>query len=150
MSLYRKILKYVGLDYEYFINSKNAHIYYLTFLNPFTLAGIILKSKCPFTAFIFVYGNFINLKLMPLSTAVIIYQTYLNLKREIPVFDLHSSRLIYFIQSNHLESLKTELEFNPSYSKLLYKKKSLLFWCKHYKNVNAHTMIVEYMKKDLA
>lgn len=54
---------------------------------------------------------------------------------------------ILFIQMNHLQSLTEAIEQNPELLYMDYKKKSLLYWCKHYKNTKAHTVILQLMKR---
>jgi hypothetical protein len=55
--------------------------------------------------------------------------------------------IIHFIQQNHMQSLKEALERDLGLTQMLYKNKSMLFWCKHYNNLKAHSIVLDYTKK---
>lgn len=59
----------------------------------------------------------------------------------------YGSDLVYYIRSNQLQSLRELLEFDPSLSKIKYKRKSLTYWAKKYNNEKANSIILEFMKK---
>jgi hypothetical protein len=61
----------------------------------------------------------------------------------------YGSDLVYYIRSNQLQSLRELLEFDPSLSKIKYKRKTLTYWAKKYNNEKANTIILEYMKKSI-
>jgi len=57
--------------------------------------------------------------------------------------------LVNFIQLHHNESLKKYLMAEPALIDSLYKRRSLLHWSIHYKNYEAHRMILALMKERL-
>lgn len=58
-----------------------------------------------------------------------------------------SYSLVNCIQLHHNQSLKEYLMAEPRLIDSLYKKKSLLFWAAHYKNYEAHKLIIALMKE---
>lgn len=55
--------------------------------------------------------------------------------------------LVHLIQVHHVQSLKEKFIFDPELIYTTHKKKSLLYWAKHYNNLEAHKMIIELMKE---
>ncbi|MEA9357242.1 hypothetical protein SHI21_13540 [Bacteriovorax sp. PP10] len=109
---------------------------------------------------IFVIYNFINICLfsdgfMPTLPALLVlalpigfihvYSTieteYKNVKRDT------FKEVIVHIRLRQTQSLIEKLEDNPEILNEKYQKKSLLYWAKHYKNIQANSIIIEQMKK---
>lgn len=55
--------------------------------------------------------------------------------------------IVVHIRLNQTQSLIERLEENPEIIKSRFDKKSLLYWARHYKNLEAHKIIIEQMKK---
>lgn len=55
--------------------------------------------------------------------------------------------VIVFIRLKQSQSLIETLEDNPELLKEHYNKKSLLYWARHYKNIEANSIIIEQLKK---
>ena len=146
LNFYRRFLKFFGIDYTYFINERNFNQYLEIFKEPYNLAKLLLFSECPFSIITVIYAFYFNKKFIPFAVWVIIYQTYLGILKVNTYSKKNDSSMVHLIQSNHLQSLKELLEHNPECAKNTYKNKSMLYWCKHYNNVQAHTMIVEFLK----
>lgn len=66
---------------------------------------------------------------------------YKNVKRDT------FKEVIVFIRLKQHQSLIETLEDNPEILNERYDKKGLLYWAKHYKNVQANSIIIEQMKK---
>jgi hypothetical protein len=54
-------------------------------------------------------------------------------------------KLVMQIQLGRTQSLSEALDERPEYLKQKYKKKSLIFWAKHYNNQKAHSIIAKKM-----
>lgn len=55
--------------------------------------------------------------------------------------------VIILIRLKQNQSLREKLEDHPEMLTATYKKKSLLYWAKHHKNVEANSLIISLMKK---
>jgi hypothetical protein len=62
--------------------------------------------------------------------------------------DIYS--IITLIQMKHSQELFDELARRPELLKRKYKNKSLLFWAKHYNNLEAHSIITKQMNVKLS
>lgn len=62
-------------------------------------------------------------------------------------FPKEIEQVILFIQMNHLQSLTEAIEANPRLLYALYKKSSLLHWCKYYNNTKALMVVIQLQKK---
>jgi|GEM_PF-840471 len=104
--------------------------------NFFLLAMIILAFQSPifwFVVFLCFYYRFLN-----------------RFGREIDHFvdkKYIEYSLVNCIQRRHNQTLKEYLIAEPALIDSLYKKKSLLHWAAHYKNYEAHKMIIALMKE---
>lgn len=64
--------------------------------------------------------------------------------------DYISYSLVNCIQLGHNQTLKEHLMDDPAQIDCRYKKKSLLYWAAHYKNLEAHKLIIALMKERAA
>lgn len=55
--------------------------------------------------------------------------------------------VIVHIRLRQFQSLKEKIEDNPEILKEMLNKKSLLYWAKHHKNLQAHSLLIEGLKK---
>ena len=58
-----------------------------------------------------------------------------------------AQELVNMIQNNHMQSMKEKFINDPYLINCMYKKRSLLYWTKHYNNLQAHKMIIDLMKQ---
>ncbi len=56
-------------------------------------------------------------------------------------------KVISLIRINHHQSLLEELTNQPEILNVKYKKKSLLYWAKHYRNPKANSIIIQLMSE---
>lgn len=57
------------------------------------------------------------------------------------------STLIHFLERNHLQKIKEIIESNPEILYCDYQRRSLIAWCRYYKNSNAQALIMQMMEK---
>ncbi len=62
-------------------------------------------------------------------------------------FPKEIEQAVLFIQMNHLQSLTEAIETNPNLLHAVYKKQSLLHWCKYYNNTKALMVVIQLLKK---
>ncbi len=67
--------------------------------------------------------------------------------REKEDFPKELEQAVLFIQMNHLQSLTEAIESNPGLLHAVYKKHSLLHWCKYYNNTKALMVVIQLLKK---
>lgn len=87
-------------------------------------------------------------KLITLIPIYILLKTHRRVKKE--EFEANPrelEQLVLFIQMNHLQSLTEAIESNPILLYGMYKKKTLLCWCKAYNNTKALMVIIQMTKK---
>lgn len=51
------------------------------------------------------------------------------------------------VQMNQLQKLSEAIEANPDILYCDYQRRSLIAWCRYYKNTNAQELIIQMMKK---
>lgn len=140
----KKILKRFGINSRSLPNEKNFKIYY----------DICIYPVCFFGGF-----NFLNIifiidgidfefpKIFIVIFAITFFEAYSRVEREHKVDALNDVRkIILYIQMNHLQSLTEELIIKPEISEKKYRNRTLLYWAKHYKNVEAHKIILRTIK----
>jgi hypothetical protein len=148
MMIYDAILVLLGLKKETtptkenwikYADFKSSHAYRLfSDSNFFLLLAIVMSMLMPiflFVVFICCYYRFLN-----------------RLGKEV---DHHLARdympytLVNCIQLKHNQTFKEYLMAEPALIDSVYKKKTLLHWSAHYKNYEAHKLILLLMKERL-
>ncbi|MFA6237178.1 MAG: hypothetical protein WC635_07620 [Bacteriovorax sp.] len=55
--------------------------------------------------------------------------------------------IVQFMQSNQLQKLSEIIDANPEVLYCDYQRRSLIAWCRYYKNTHAQELIIQLMKK---
>lgn len=112
-----------------------------SFLNPFSDSNLLLIALT-LISFKFTY-------VFMLVIFILYYRFLSTFGDAIDSFadrDFEAQQLVHMIQSNHMQSLKEKFIINPNLVDSTYRRKSLLYWAKHYNNLVAHKMIIELLK----
>ncbi|QDK42657.1 hypothetical protein DOM21_14600 [Bacteriovorax stolpii] len=126
-------------------NSKNIRryldclMYYMAVLAAYNLITICL-----------VYDDFTPRfpALFALAIPVLFFYTYHTLENEFKNVTRDMVKdVITYIRLKQTQSLIETLEENPEILQGTYKKKSLLYWARHHKNLEANSIIIDVMKK---
>lgn len=152
MDPYQWVLNYFKLKRRSAPNSKNWHRYFIFFLCPITFFTI---DRSPFVLVMTLISivSSLNENYTPTLALIVlimfrIYQMSEDEFNENKGWD--GNELAYYIRIRHNQSLIERLHRDPTLIHATYKKKSLLYWCKRYKNLEAHKIIIAHLKKDLA
>lgn len=87
-------------------------------------------------------------KLIFIIPVYILLKTHKRVKKEeTEAHPRELEQLVLFIQMNHLQSLTEAIESNPVLLYGMYKKKTLLCWCKAYNNTKALMVVIQMTKK---
>lgn len=143
MSLYKRLIKSLGFEPRSAPNGDN-WMQYLVFLyspqsyvfidNSYSLVIVLILS------FFYPKGFF-------LLVLMVLYRVYIKKEEEyLNHHERNLGTLIYYIKMKRNQSLSEILEKEPKLARLNYKNKSLLYWCKHYKNIPAHKIILTSIK----
>ena len=83
-----------------------------------------------------------------LAIPVVFVYTYASIESEFKVVTRDKLKdIIVFIRLGQNQSLKERIVYNPELLKEKLDKKSLFSWAKHYKNLEAHSFLIELMQK---
>ncbi|TDP52545.1 hypothetical protein C8D79_2310 [Bacteriovorax stolpii] len=86
--------------------------------------------------------------LFALAIPVLFFYTYHTLENEFKNVTRDMVKdVITYIRLKQTQSLIETLEENPEILQGTYKKKSLLYWARHHKNLEANSIIIDVMKK---
>lgn len=135
------------------------HKYKLRSLPNFNTAGKYIDALICFGAVLAGY-NFIAICLiyddftprMPaifiVALPLMLFHVYSKIESEYVNVDRDRMKdVIVHIRLNQMQSLKEKLESNPEVLSGSYDNKSLLYWARHHKNLEAHSLILNEMKK---
>lgn len=143
MQAYERFIKGLGLEPLSAPNSANWPEYLVFLFTPQSYM-VIDDSKIVIGSIILslFYPNAILILI-----SVVFYKVYeKNEKEYFESYDRNPSSLIYLIKMKQNQSLAEILKKEPKLALANHKTKSLLYWCKHYKNVEAHKLILQSMK----
>lgn len=72
-----------------------------------------------------------------------------NQFRQIQIAQIEDAqnRVVLSVQLNQLQKLSEEIEANPEILYCDYQRRSLIAWCRHYKNAGAQELIIQMMQK---
>lgn len=143
MNFYKRFIKSLGFEPRSAPNSDN-WLEYLVFLySPHSYVFIDMTfphALVLFLSFIYPKGFF-------LLILMVLYRVYVKKEEEyLNHHERNVGTLIYYIKMKRNQSLSEILEKEPKLARLNYKSKSLLYWCKHYKNIHAHKIILTSIK----
>lgn len=80
--------------------------------------------------------------------AFLCYKTHIQF-RQILIAQIEDaqSRVVLSVQLNQLQTLREVIEANPEILYCNYQRRSLIAWCRYYKNTCAQELIVQMMQK---
>ncbi len=143
MLIYERFIRGLGLEPRSAPNSAN-WLEYLVFLFTPHSYMVLEDSKIIIGAIVLslFYPNAILILI-----GVVFYKVYeKNEKEYLESYDRNPSSLIYLIKMKKNQTLTEILQKEPKLALVNHKTKSLLYWCKHYKNIEAHKLILQSMK----
>ncbi|MBC7712946.1 MAG: hypothetical protein H7177_06390 [Rhizobacter sp.] len=114
-----------GLPYRLFSDS-NFFLFFMIFMTYFIHAFAFIVFLCCYYRFLYRFGREIDRHCDK---------------------DFNSQTMVYAIQRHHNQILKERLMEEPGLIDCVYKKKSLLYWSIHYKNIEAHRIIIQLIKE---
>jgi hypothetical protein len=117
----------------------DAFMYYIAVLGVYNLITICLfvdGFKLQFPA-LFI----IALPVLFVHVYMSIEREYKNVNREV------LKEAVIYIRLNQLQSLKEKVELNPEILNEKFDKKSLLYWARHHKNIQAHSYLIGELKR---
>ncbi len=101
-----------------------------------------------------IFGAFLALAIMAFAPSLIlvilIYAVYATNSQLISEEKIKCreeiQKAVLCIQMNHLHTLEDLLKTNPVLLKMDYKKRSLIYWCRYYRNTKALTLVAHLQK----
>ena len=148
MDPYQIVLNRFKLKRRSAPNSKNWHSYLIFFFFPMVYFAVD-RSPAVLILTLISFITAANENYTPTLALVAlvmfrIYQSNENEFNEAKGWD--GNELAYFIRIKHHLSLKERLKNDPHLAYSTYQKRSLLYWCKHYNNLEAHKILLEHLQ----
>lgn len=146
MDLYQIFLNKLHLKRRSAPNSDNWPEYLIFCLFPFAyVAGHPLLAFLSI-AFLIIGGTTAGIVLLIPMVFHSIYKA--NEEKYLLRTGNDAREIVYLIQVAHHQTMLEKLHRDPDLLRQTYKKKSLLYWCRYYKNEEAHRIIIGLLKKN--
>jgi hypothetical protein len=130
-----------------YVNKKSLKTYIFIFSTPLYLYHSMVAKDVWTILFISCLALYVPLLWCALALYLCVKGCFQFKKIVISEKENIQNEIVHCVELNHLENLMLAIDANPEILYCDYQRRSLIAWCRYYKNTRAQELIIQMMKK---